>query len=75
MFEYEQEIVKTLLNENENFKRLHARHGELKEQVNSANSGALVVDAYALDAMKKEKLLLKDQMAAMISEYRQTGLH
>ena len=72
MFEYEQEIVDALLNESENFKRLHSRHGELKQQVNQANSGATPVDAYDLDNLKKEKLHVKDQMAAMISQYRQT---
>ena len=74
MFEYEQEIVDALLNENENFKRLHSRHGELKEKVNEANSGLNPVEGYALDNLKKEKLHVKDQMAAMISQYRQSHL-
>lgn len=72
MFEYEQEIVNVLLSENENFKRLYSRHGELKEKVKDANSGLAPVDGYALDNLKKEKLYVKDQMAAMIHRYRQT---
>ncbi len=72
MFEYEQEIVDTLLTENADFKRLYCRHGELKDKVKEANSGLVPLDDYALDTMKKEKLLLKDQMAAMISAYRQS---
>ncbi len=75
MFEYEQEIVDALLSENENFKRLYSRHGELKEKVNEANSGLTPVDGYALDHMKKEKLHVKDQMAAMITQYRQAHLN
>ena len=71
MFEYEQEIVDVLLNENENFKRLYSRHGELKEQVRDANSGLTTLDDYALDNLKKEKLHVKDQLAAMINQYRQ----
>jgi len=71
MFEYEQEIVDTLLTENEDFKRLYSRHGELKDKVKDVNSGLVTLDDYALDTMKKEKLLLKDRMAAMIDEYRQ----
>ena len=75
MFEYEQEIVDALLNENENFKRLHSRHGELKEKVNEVNSGVTLLDGYALDNLKKEKLHVKDQMAAMINQYRQSQLN
>ena len=71
MFEYEQEIVNALLSENENFKRLYSRHGELKEKVKNANSGAAPIDDYALDNLKKEKLYVKDKLAAMINNYRQ----
>ena len=75
MFEYEQEIVNVLLSENENFKRLHSRHGELKEKVKDANSGVAPLDGYVLDNLKKEKLYVKDQMAAIISQYRQNRLN
>ena len=75
MFEYEQEIVNVLLSENENFKRLHSRHGELKEKVKDANSGVAPLDGYALDNLKKEKLYVKDQMAAIINQYRQNRLN
>ena len=71
MFEYEQEIVNALLSENENFKRLYSKHGELKEKVKNANSGAAPIDGYALDNLKKEKLYVKDKLAAMIDNYRQ----
>ncbi len=75
MFEYEQEIVNVLLSENENFKRLHSRHGELKEKVKDANSGIAPLDGYVLDNLKKEKLHVKDQMAAIINHYRQNRLN
>ena len=75
MFEYEQEIVNVLLSENENFKRLHSRHGELKEKVKDANSGIAPLDGYELDNLKKEKLYVKDQMAAIISQFRQNRLN
>lgn len=71
MFEHEQEIVDALLNENENFKRLYSRHGELKEKVKEANSGVAPLGGYALDNLKKEKLHVKDQMAAIIHQYRE----
>ena len=72
MFEYEQDIVKNLLAENDDFKRLFEKHGELKQRVQDANLGTEPVDAYTLEKMKKEKLYLKDRMAALIADYRRS---
>ncbi len=70
MFEHEQNIVDSLLAENDNFKRLYDKHGDLKQRVKDANLGTVPLDNIALENMKKEKLLLKDQMAYMIEDYR-----
>lgn len=70
MFEHEQNIVNSLLEENDNFKRLYDKHGDLKQRVKDANLGTVPLDNIALENMKKEKLLLKDQMAHMIEDYR-----
>lgn len=70
MFEYDQDIVDFLLVENDNFKRMYEKHGELKQRVRDANVGAEPLDDFTLENMKKEKLLLKDRMAALIEEYR-----
>lgn len=70
MFEYEDEIVETLLNENMKFKALFNKHNELKAKVRSAEDGVAPLDDLALGAVKKEKLLAKDRMAAMIDGYR-----
>ena len=70
MFEYDQNIVDSLLNENSDFKRLYDKHVELKQRVKAANLGTLPVDDYSLENMKKEKLHLKDQMAHIIEDYR-----
>jgi uncharacterized protein YdcH (DUF465 family) len=70
MFEYDSEVVEHLLQENADFKRMYEKHGELKQRVRDANLGADAVDDYALENMKKEKLLLKDRMAAMIQDFR-----
>ena len=74
MFEFDQKVVSTLLAEDTNFKRLYEKHGELKETVNQANHGELTIDDLALETLKKQKLLLKDQMAEMIEHYRQTQM-
>ena len=70
MFEYDQEIVDALLSENDDFKRMFEKHGELKEKVKEANLGTNPIDDFTLENMKKEKLMLKDRMAAMIETYR-----
>jgi uncharacterized protein YdcH (DUF465 family) len=70
MFEYDQNIVTTLLNDNEDFQLLYKQHNDLKEKVRSAELGVLPLDDATLGTMKKEKLLTKDKMAAMIEQYR-----
>lgn len=75
MFEHEQEIVDVLLSEDNNFQRLYNKHTQLNEKVDEASSGVPTVDEYTLEDMKKKKLLLRDQMAAIISQYKQTVLN
>ena len=70
MFEYDQEIVEVLLNDNEQFQALYKEHNALKEKVRDVESGVLPLDALSLGTMKKEKLLAKDKMAAIIEQYR-----
>ena len=70
MFEYDQDIVEVLLNDNEQFQALYKEHNALKEKVRDAEIGVLPLDALSLGTMKKEKLLAKDKMAAMIERYR-----
>jgi uncharacterized protein YdcH (DUF465 family) len=70
MFEFDQDIVDSLLAENSDFKRLFNKHGELKQLVKDANLGTSAIDNYSLENMKKEKLHLKDQMAHIIEDYR-----
>jgi uncharacterized protein YdcH (DUF465 family) len=70
MFEYDQEIVQILLKENLVFKTMHDKHGAFKRQVTDAEHGIHPMDDFALERLKKEKLLLKDKMADMIEAYR-----
>lgn len=70
MFEYDQNIVDTLLTADERFQALYRQHTELKERVRDAELGASTLDDLTLGAMKKEKLLTKDKMAAIIEQYR-----
>ena len=70
MFEYDQDIVEVLLNDNEQFQALYQQHNALKVKVRDAEIGVLPLDDFSLGTMKKEKLLAKDKMAAMIEQYR-----
>ena len=72
MFENEQSIVNSLLQENNDFSRLHNKHSDLKTRINLANQGKTAMDDLVLEQLKKEKLLLKDQMALMIRDYQRT---
>ena len=70
MFEYDTDIVDTLLTNDERFQQLYKQHTELKEKVRDAEIGVLPLDDWTLGNMKKEKLLAKDKMAAIIERYR-----
>ena len=70
MFESDQEAVQHLLHANSDFKSLYDRHDELKTQVRDAEQGVNPVDDLALGTLKKEKLLTKDRMAAIIEQHR-----
>ena len=70
MFEYDQDIVQTLLSDDRRFQELYSHHRELKAQVHDAEIGVLPLDDFTLGTMKKQKLLAKDKMAAIIAQYR-----
>lgn len=70
MFEYDNEIVKSLKSENRNFERLYNKHHELKQKVDDANAGDESLDDLSLEQLKKEKLLIKDRLAMLIEDYR-----
>ena len=70
MFEYDQQIVNSLLSENNDFKRLYEKHDMLNHRVDEITAGAVPMDDFSLEKLKKEKLLLKDRLANMIEDYR-----
>ena len=72
MFEHDQKIVESLLNNDDDFRRLYMKHEELKNQVDEINHRITPADDIQLGRLKKEKLLLKDRMALIIADYRQS---
>ena len=73
MFEYDREIVDSLLSESKDFERLYTKHGELKQRVKQATVGSEAIDDLALERLKKEKLLVKDRLANFIENYRRVN--
>nr|VFJ68304.1 MAG: Uncharacterized conserved protein YdcH, DUF465 family [Candidatus Kentron sp. FW] len=70
MFEYEQDTVQALLEEDERFRELYEYHGKLKRKIRDVESGISPLDGLSLGMLKKEKLLAKDRMAMIIARYR-----
>ncbi|MBF0455158.1 MAG: DUF465 domain-containing protein [Magnetococcales bacterium] len=66
MFEDQLQAVKELLTSNAQFKKLHDRHNALKTEIEEMGR---TMDKFKLDRLKKEKLLLKDQMASILAEH------
>ncbi len=71
MFEYDQQIVDRLLEENDEFRSLYEKHQELNQQVDEADVGVLPLDDLTLHRLKKEKLHLRDRLATLIEMHRQ----
>jgi uncharacterized protein YdcH (DUF465 family) len=70
MFESDESVIQTLIMDSQDFKVLYKRHNALKSKVSKADFGTLALGDATLRSMKREKLLVKDQMAAMIDDYR-----
>ena len=70
MFESDESIIQELLAQSEDFKLLYKRHVELNNKVNKAGSGTLALADATLNSMKREKLQIKDRIAAMVADYR-----
>jgi uncharacterized protein len=69
MFENQQETIDALILDSDQFRRLYDKHAVLKTQVTKAHEGDVAMEALNLEQLKKQKLELKDQMAALIKDY------
>ena len=69
MFEYDRATVDTLLNADDGFRRLYNKHSVLNAKVDQAQAGKAPMDDSQLELLKKEKLLLRDRMQAMIQAH------
>ena len=70
MLDVDQDTLKKLLAENEDFKSMYERHAELNKKVDKAGHGELALSDHTLTEMKKEKLTLRDRMTEIIHRYK-----
>lgn len=66
MFESEKATVEELLQHDNGFRRLYDKHSVLNARVDEVNAGDAAMEQLALEALKKEKLLLADRMQTII---------
>jgi len=68
--EYRDEISE-LKQSNRHFERIFEKHNKLDHEVADALEGRTPLTDVEIENMKKEKLLLKDEMLKMILEFKQ----
>ena len=66
MFEHDQDTVDQLLTTDDRFRRLYDKHRDLNVKVDEVNSGSAAMEHFELETLKKEKLILRDRMQAII---------
>ncbi len=62
MFPEFRDLISRLKTEDAHFSRLFERHNELDHQINNMESGVTPADNAAIEALKREKLQLKDAL-------------
>jgi uncharacterized protein YdcH (DUF465 family) len=55
---------------NAHFLKIFDKHNELDSQIGKAESGSVLLTGNELEALEKEKLLLKDEAYTMIITYK-----
>jgi uncharacterized protein YdcH (DUF465 family) len=68
MFESKPEQVEQLLNSNEEFKTLYNEHRQLEKRVLAAETGTAPMSDEAMNALKREKLRIKDRLTQLMDE-------
>ncbi len=68
--EYRDEISE-LKQINTHFARIFEKHNKLDQEIQNAEHGRVGMSDMEIEKMKKEKLLLKDEMYKMVLEFKQ----
>ncbi len=66
------DLIETLTRENEEFKKAREQHGHLAKQLDDLEKKPFLTpqDEVEIKVLKKKKLVYKDQMEKLLSQYR-----
>ncbi|WP_104696995.1 MULTISPECIES: YdcH family protein [unclassified Helicobacter] len=70
--EYRDEISK-LKKENAHFEKIFDEHNKLDQKIINAENGIEVLGNMEVETLKKQKLRLKDEVYAMIMDYKKAN--
>jgi uncharacterized protein YdcH (DUF465 family) len=73
MFPEYRDLISRLKSEDAHFSRLFERHNDLDHQINNMETGVSPADSFAIESLKKEKLLLKDKMYAVLRKAQEAA--
>ncbi|BCQ27750.1 YdcH family protein (plasmid) [Caballeronia sp. NK8] len=73
MFPEYRDLISRLKTEDAHFSRLFERHNELDHQINNMETGVSPADSFAIESLKKEKLLLNDKMYAVLRKAQEAA--
>jgi uncharacterized protein len=68
MFPEYRDLISRLKIDNAHFARLFERHNQLDHEIKNMESGVTPTDAFAIETLKKEKLLLKDKLYVVLKK-------
>ncbi|PAF54554.1 hypothetical protein BKH42_01205 [Helicobacter sp. 13S00482-2] len=72
MFHEYRDEISVLKSKNAHFEKIFEEHNELDQKISNAENGLSVIPDLELERLKKLKLKLKDEVYAMIMEYRKS---
>lgn len=70
MFHEYRDEISALKAKNAHFEKIFEEHNELDQKITNAENGLNPLTDIEIDKLKKHKLHLKDEVYAMIMEYR-----
>ncbi|MCE3038960.1 YdcH family protein [Helicobacter anatolicus] len=70
MFHEHREEITTLKGQNAHFEKIFNEHNALDQRIQNAASGIEMLSNIEIENLKKQKLRLKDEIYAMIMEFK-----
>jgi uncharacterized protein YdcH (DUF465 family) len=73
--EIDPELLKKVMNDNSEFKKLYGQHSKLKSQVEELNNLKFMTAEQEVEKKQhqKEKLLMKDRLEKILMEYQSSS--